>query len=128
MKTLLLRLLLAIGTILAPTKGMCLAALFLVFADLVTGVLVARKQKQPISSAGFKRSVVKISVYLSAIVLSFITQTYLLENTLPIMNIITSFIGITELLSILENINILSEQDLLKVIIDKLSLQSKDRE
>jgi phage-related holin len=113
-------------SVFAPAEPMCLAALSLIFIDLISGVAVARFQKKPITSGGLKRSVIKFFVYETTILVAFIVQNYLTNNLLPVMNVVSSFIGITELLSILENINILSGGDLLKTIIDKLSSTYKD--
>jgi len=117
------KLIIVIAAIFAPAKAMILTSFILVVMDLVTGLLAARKQNIPITSSGLKRTIVKLAIYEIAIILGFLTQHYLLDgDTIPVANIIAGFVGITELTSCLENLNILSGNNILQVIIDKLSL------
>lgn len=111
---------LSILAILAPIKGMVITCLILILIDLISGIAAAIKRKEKISSYGLRRTAVKLFVYESAIVLGFITEQFLLGPTIPVVSIITGFVGITELLSILENLNTISGTDLLKALLDKL--------
>lgn len=104
----------------APTRGMLIAAGALVFIDLITGVWASYKQGHAIQSSGLQRTIVKLVVYESAILLAFLAQTYLIPD-LPVTNIVSSFVGLTELKSCYENIDIISGENLLKRIIDRLS-------
>lgn len=107
--------------IFAPVHGAVLACLALILLDLATGILAAAKTKQPITSAGLRRSITKLFVYEMAILISFVAQHYLLTDALPLLGIVTSYIGLTELLSVFENLNLLSGQNLLAVLIKKLN-------
>ena len=111
---------LAILAVFAPAGGMMATALLLVMADLITGVLAARKQKKRITSSGLQRTVVKTFVYETAIILGFLTEVYLLNHSMPISNMIAGLIGLTELKSCLENIDIIGGKGLLKQVIGKL--------
>lgn len=124
MKNWLLKLTLASLAVLAPAKGMILTCFCLIVADLITGLLAAKRSKEPITSRGFRRTTVKLFVYESAIILGYLTQTYLTGDSIPVASIIAGFIGITELLSVLENLNIISNNNLLKALLEKLN-QSK---
>lgn len=109
--------------IFAPAKAMILTSLILVLMDLISGLLAARKQGIPITSSGLKRTVVKLAIYEIAIILGFITQQYLIQSdAIPVANIIAGFVGITELTSCLENLNILGGNSILQMVIDKLSM------
>lgn len=121
MKLKLLNLFLVLAGVFAPIQSTLVTAAVLIAVDLISGLAAARKQKIPISSAGFGRTITKSFVYLSAICLGFIVQKYLMNDALPMVSIISSYIGFTELLSCLENINIIGGGDLLKNILDKLS-------
>lgn len=90
--------------IFAPEKAAILTALALIFVDLITGVWAAVKQKQPITSAGFKMTIYKVVFYELAICLGYLAQTYLTGTVLPVCSLITSVIGLTEMTSILENL------------------------
>lgn len=119
-------LLLAILAVFAPAKGMILSAAALITIDLVTGILASRKQGIPVTSAGLRRTISKLLVYEVAIMLAFITQQYLMPE-IPVANIASGFVGVTELTSCLENINIIGGGDLLKNLVTKLGSDNRDR-
>lgn len=104
----------------APIRGMIIAVLVLILVDLITGVWAAYKRKEAIKSAWMRRTVSKLLVYEIAIMMSFITQTYLCGDLIPMASIAAGLIGMTELKSILENLSSISGEDLIKQIIDKL--------
>lgn len=126
MKNWLIALIVSALSVLAPIKGMIITSLLLCLLDLITGVLAARAQKIPITSSGIARTIVKLLVYELTIVLGYLTQTYLLQNAMPISSLISGMIGMTELLSNLENLNIITGQDLLKSIIAKLGSKNQE--
>src|ERR1017187_5779843 len=98
----LLNMLLASLAVLVPVKAALIVVGILVFSDLILGVIAARKRGELISSAGFRRTITKLFVYEVAIILGFLTETYLMGPFVPVVKIITAFIGITELKSIME--------------------------
>lgn len=120
MKQFLIKLYTAIAVIFAPVQSIMLSALALIAADLITGVMAARKRGEKIKSSGLRRTIVKILVYEIAIGLGFIAQHYLMMDVIPIANIIGSYVGLTELVSVYENIDKMSGGQLLKSIIDRL--------
>lgn len=126
MKSFLVNAGLTIAAIFAPAKEMMLTALVLILVDLVTGVMASRKEGSKITSAGFRRTVSKLLVYESAIALAFLAQHYLMNDTIPAASIVSGFVGLTELTSCLENINILGGNDMLKSIIKKLGSANQD--
>lgn len=126
MKEVLFKLLLSLVAILAPVHSVMAAAMVLVVCDLTTGIAASLRRKEKISSAKLKRTIVKLIVYEIAIVLGFIVETHLTGGTLPIINIIGCYIGLTELVSTYENIDSISGGKLLKAIIDKLNSTRKD--
>ena len=115
---------LALLSVFAPIKGIMLTAFALVVVDLITGLLAAKKQGTPITSAAFSRTLIKTAIYQTAIVMGFITETYLTGDMFPVSKIITSYIGMTELLSLIENLNIISGGSLMKTLISKLGSQN----
>lgn len=110
----------------APIKAIILAALALIIFDLITGVIAAYKRKEPITSAGFQRTLVKTFVYLSAIVLGYIAETYLTGDLMPISKMITAYIGFVESVSCLENLNSISGGSLLTALIAKLGSKNAE--
>lgn len=118
-------LILALTAVLAPVKGAAFTALALCLLDLFTGLLAAYRQKEPLTSNGFGKTIVKILVYEAAILLTFLVDTYL-AGFFPLSNVVSGWIGLTELKSILENLNILAGGNLLKSIIQGIQSQSSN--
>lgn len=118
------KLFLAILAIFAPIKAALLTMLTLIGVDLITALLACKKAGEPITSNGLRRTVIKAAVYGTAIVLGFLTETYLTGDVMPITKIITGYIGLTELLSVLENVNELGNNNLLKKLLEKLNQKS----
>lgn len=115
---------LAILAVFAPIKPIMLTAFVMVVVDLITGLIAARKKGEAITSAAFSRTLIKTAVYMTAIMMGFLTETYLTGDMLPASKIITSYIGMTELLSLVENLNVISGGSLMKSLVDKLGSQN----
>jgi phage-related holin len=113
-------LLITLLALFAPTKQAVLTAIGLCALDFITGILASKKQAIPITSNGIKKTIIKLVVYLMAILLAFVTQQYLTGPMLPVMTFVTSMVGLTELTSILENVNIVAGGSLLSAIISSL--------
>lgn len=120
MKDYAINLVLVILAIFAPAKAMVLSSMVLVLADLITGIMASRKKGKPITSSGLQRTVIKLFVYESAILLAYITEVYLLSGAMPCSKVVAGLVGITELKSCLENLNEINGQDILKQAINKL--------
>lgn len=90
-------------------------------SDLVVGVWAARVRKEPITSAGFKRTIIKILAYELVVMLGFLTEQYLTGDLVPVVKILAGLIGMTELKSVLENIEYITGIPLLKVMVEKLA-------
>lgn len=103
-----------------PTGPLLATTLALVIADLITGLLAARKQNNPVTSLGLKRTVLKLFVYETTILLASLTQTYLTGPAIPCLNIASSLIGLTELKSCVENLNIVSGSSMLGSVLSAL--------
>ena len=115
--------------ILAPIKAAIIVAGILILVDLVTGVIAAHHRHEKISSAGLRRTITKIFVYQVAIIMAFLVETHMTGPGVPIVKIVTGYIGLTEFLSILENLNALGRGQLLKGLIEKLnSINAKKKD
>ena len=106
---------------LEPVHTSVVAVLALPLIDLILALLVARKTKQPVTSAGMKRTVAKILVYETATLLAFVVETYLTGPVVPACRIVTGLTGLTELKSCLEHLDELSGTNLLAAAIAKLA-------
>lgn len=120
MKAYAINLCIVLAAVFAPAKGMLISALCLIAVDLITGIMAAKKQGTPVTSAGLRRTVSKLLVYEIAIALAYIAQHYLMNDMVPAASIVSGFVGITELTSCYENMNTIGGNDLLKKVIDKL--------
>lgn len=119
---------LALIAVFAPIQAVVLTTLALVMIDLITGLVAARKRKEPITSAGIKRTVGKIMLYEIAIAAAFLCQTYLTGDILPVSKLVSALIGIVELKSILENLDGASGNKLFEAIISRLVQSEKNIE
>jgi phage-related holin len=112
--------LISLIAVFAPIKATILVTIFLICADLISGVAAAKKRGEKITSAGIQRSVVKFFVYNMAILTGFLLETYMISSLFPIVKIISSVIGITEGLSVFENLNVVSGNNIFKRVLDLL--------
>ena len=111
---------------LAPVAKVILAVLFLIFVDLVTGLWASIKEKQTITSSALSRTIGKILIYSTTIIVAYVVNKYLLVGfDFPIESIVSGFIAITESKSILENMNRISEKSILG---DLILIFSNERE
>lgn len=133
MKDYLIGLLLSTLAVFAPIQSVLLVTGVLIFSDLITGILAARKKKKKITSAGLRRTVTKVAIYNAAIMLGFLTETYMLDGFLPVSKIAAGLISVVEIKSVLENLDVLNSSPIFKSLINKLgsindSSENKDGE
>jgi len=112
---------LAIIAVFAPAKAVLLTVMVLTLCDLATGLLASLKQQIPITSSGLKRTVVKVLVYQTAALSAFLVEQYLTPIELPVMKMVTGLIGVTELKSVLENLDIISGGSFFSTLISRLA-------
>jgi phage-related holin len=105
---------------LAPAKELFAVALGLIFIDLITGVLKARKEGKKIHSAGFRRTVSKFCIYMTAIAVGYWIESIMLKGFLPVSNIAAGLISLVEGKSIFENLDVLNGQPIFKSLVKKL--------
>lgn len=118
--------LLAFIAILAPIQAAMIAAGCLVMTDLVLGIMAAKKRGAPITSAGLRRTVSKFLIFQVAIITGFLTEKYLTGDLVPVCKIITAFIGLTEIKSIVENLNAINGNSVFSDLITKLGSKNDD--
>lgn len=106
--------------VLAPAKTVLMAIAALCAADLVTGLAAALKERQKITSRGLKRSLIKLAVYEVGLACAFLAETYLTGPELPAMKLVAALAGVTELKSILENLDRIGGQSLYKALLTRL--------
>lgn len=123
---LLKSIILLIGAFLAPISTVIFAVLFLIFVDLITGILASIKEKATITSSAMSRTIAKVFVYCTTIIVTYVVHKYLLVGfDFPIESIVSGFIALTEMKSILENLDRISNHSVLK---DLIIIFSNERE
>lgn len=108
----------------APIRASLLTVLVLVLADLLLGIWAAWKRSEKITSSGLRRTATKLLVYELLLVLGFLAEHYLIGAAMPVMKIVSAFVGITELLSCVENLNSIAGGNLLASLLTKLNSPS----
>lgn len=86
-----------------PIKGFLIFTVFVVFADMATGIMAARKEGQKINSKGLYRTTEKIVVYFVSILI-FEGAKNTFSIPIPITYMCAMMIAATELFSIAENV------------------------
>lgn len=108
-----------------PIKPVLITVSVLISADLIFGIWAAKKRGEKISSARLRDTIIKFIVYQSACVLGFVVEKYLLDSLLPITKITAGLIGLTEIKSLTENFQDITQKDLFKELLIKLGSPNK---
>ena len=106
-------------SVILPIKDFLIITSALVVLDLITGIVAAKKRKEEIRSRFLMRTTIKLLLYYSAILATEGVQVVFAEK-IPITYITAFTIALTELKSILENVDAGTGSRLAKMIIDKL--------
>lgn len=129
MKDYLVGLVISLAAVFAPIKATLIVTGVLIFVDLITGILAARKRGEPIKSAGLRRTATKIFVYNIAVCTGFLVEKFMLDGFMPVSKIAAGLISVVEFVSILENLNTVNGHPIFKQLIDKLgSVNDKKKE
>lgn len=108
---------------LIPVADFMMLCGLLVVIDFITGVLAAKKRKEPLRSKGFQRTITKIVLYFLAILLSRGMDVVFLYNVdfkFSFTYIVAGFVCLTEFKSNLENIGVLTGTDIWKHIASRI--------
>lgn len=103
-----------------PIQDFLILTSALVVIDLATGVMAAKRRGDEIRSRSLMRTTVKLLLYYSAILATEGVQLVFVEK-IPLTYITAFTIAVTELKSILENVDAGTGARLSKMIIDKLT-------
>lgn len=110
--------------IFAPIKGMLYTTLVLIAFDLITGILAAIKRKEPITSSNLRRTLSKLVIYESALMLAFGVEHYL-SDIIPFIKTVAGMIALVELKSIYENLGEIGGDPLLKTLAAKIGSENQ---
>jgi hypothetical protein len=90
--------------LIAPIAAVMLTIAFLIIVDFITGAYASYKNKIPISSERIGNTISKFFIYNLVVLSAFLLEKYIVKE-IPFQRIITGFIAIAEIKSILENFN-----------------------
>lgn len=109
----------------APIKELLVVSFILIFVDLVTGVLAARKRGEwttlsTLKSAGLRRTITKLCVYMTAICVGWLIENFMLEGFIPVSKLAAGLISVVEGKSIFENLDTINGNPIFQTLINKL--------
>lgn len=96
---------------------------FLIVTDFIIGAYASYKNKIPISSERIGNTISKFFIYNLVVLSAFLLEKYIVEE-IPFQRIITGFIAIAEIKSILENFNKIYGINPFKVLIKLIKKKS----
>lgn len=112
-----------LGWLLVPVHHFLWFTMVLVLCDFITGIQAARHRGEALFSTGFKRTVVKITLYCMAIMLSHGMDLVFFAPkglSFDLVWVVAGIIGLTEFKSNLENIAVVTGIDIWALIADKM--------
>ena len=119
---------LSLLALIAPVQAVMLTVGALIIADFLLGMWAARKRGEAITSAAMRRTVSKMLVYQTVVLMGYFTEVHLLGSLLPVSKLVGGIIGVVELKSVLENSSTILGQDLFRALITKLGSANDRRE
>jgi phage-related holin len=110
-----------VALIFAPIKATLITVMVLTIVDLVSGLAASIKAGRPITSSGLKRTIVKTCVYEAVIMLGYLTEQHMTGDLVPVVKVLAGYIGLTELKSVMENLESMTGVSVLKALISKIT-------
>lgn len=109
----------------APMKFVFLVILVIIFADLISGIWSSRIRNVPCSSRKLRKSIKKMLGYATVIMLFFMIEEAF-DFEIGSYRFVGGFICAIEMISILENIAVISENPIFIKIITLFRGRAKD--
>jgi phage-related holin len=114
--------------LLAPLADICIAVVILILADWVTGLWKSYKCKRRFTSYRLRLSIGKLVTYLLAIYLAHLLDVMIITDLdLHLATYVAAYIGVTELVSIYENISVITGKELMKDIAKSIMSSVKSK-
>jgi len=119
--TLLNSILASIIGVIAPLKAIVFIIVAAVFIDFGLAIYNAWKKGIPITSRKMYKTIPKLLIYISVILIVYYSNIYIFEVPMDLHKIVGGFILLTEFKSIDENINLILGFSLFSQLTDLLS-------
>lgn len=104
-----------------PIREFLILTIALVACDTITGIMAAKRRKEPITSRGIRRTVEKITAYFIAILCAEgMRVTFIPEISIPYF--VAFIIAIAEFKSNIENVEHISGINIWQQIMDKFKI------
>ncbi|HIZ15171.1 MAG TPA: phage holin family protein [Candidatus Tidjanibacter faecipullorum] len=127
MREFLLKLGLAIVAYFSPLYEMYVVLMFFVAADLITGIIASERRGIPRSSRRLRKSITKLVAYLLAMTLSFSAEHAFKVEWFVAHRAIGALICAVEMLSILENMAVITGHPVFLKIIKWIRGKASDK-
>ena len=101
-KTILIKVLIAVVSLLAPLQESIIAIGFLIAVDLTMGLIASYKNNIKLTSSRLKNTAVKMLVYNLLLISSFVCEKFLIPF-IPMTKIALAFLGTVEITSLGES-------------------------
>ncbi|MBE9488448.1 MAG: phage holin family protein [Bacteroidetes bacterium] len=118
--------LLALMGHLTPLKDVFFLLLLIVVADFLTGLRASKKKDIPWSSRRLRKSISKMLCYFGIVYLLFEFQNILNIDFIASYKLVAGFIYLVELISILENMAVITENKVFLKIVKLIRGKVKD--
>ena len=101
-KTILIKISIAVVSLLAPLQESIIAIGFLIAVDLVMGLIASYRNNIALTSSRLKNTAVKMLVYNLLLISSFVCESFLIPF-IPMTKIALAFLGTVEITSLGES-------------------------
>jgi|GEM_PF-3173632 len=107
-------------TYLLPTYEMIAVTLFLLVADMITGIWKSFKTGVPVTAKKIGVTTEKMFAYMLGIICAYVVQHNITGDLIKVMLIFTSLISFREFKSIVENIEVITNTKIWSYIVKQL--------
>lgn len=107
-------------TYLLPTYEMIAVTIFLLIADMITGIWKSIKTDVPVTAKKIGITTEKMFAYMLGIICAYVVQHNITGDLIKVMLIFTSLISFREFKSIVENIEVITNTQIWGYIVKQL--------
>jgi len=118
-----------VSVFIAPITELLIATGFFIIVDFITGIIKSVKKEgwRSIDSQRMWHTVTKMVLYLLGVVVAFVADKYIVPEPIPLLEIISGFICMTELKSIYENIGETTGINIWKQVVNYVNRQRESK-
>jgi hypothetical protein len=106
---------------LLPAYTLIGVVIFLLLADLCTGIWKAIKIGEAVTAKRIGDTVTKMILYMLGIICAYVVQHFIALDVIKVMLIFTTLISVREFKSIIENIEIITDSQIWRYIVNQIT-------